>query len=319
MLSKSAAAAALFLSSPLVPWLLGGGGGVSGVHDAGGEGHEQDGRALLLAEAPPPAHPPPLLEHHLLAEPHRAELHGDLVRLRLLFPLPLGGGGGLLLPLLLLLLLGAAGLVGVEAKRLPSLLPVPDPARVAQRLRRENTQIGADQPKTHRSGAGAGPSAALGFPGNEIGARIGTHHGSAGSPAPERGLGGVALGAGLGLAGGRALVRIRGPAPLLRQKEGTARLGPATTTRTADRARRPRIGAHLLYRGVHLGRHGRRIYHRGTTPLLRLQPLGAPALQRRHSPARIGSSIRWGDDPRRSDLAAGGCGGGGGGVGAEGD
>jgi hypothetical protein len=80
----------------------------SGVHDAGGERHEQDGRALLLAQAAPPPHPPPLLQHHLLAEPHRAELHGDLVRLLvplpLPLPLPLGGGGGrrrggLLLPL----------------------------------------------------------------------------------------------------------------------------------------------------------------------------------------------------------------------------
>ena len=113
----------------------------SGVHDAGGERHEEEGRALLLAEAPPPAHPPPLLQHHLLAEPDGAELHGDLVGLLRPLPLPLGrrrggrGRGGLLLPLLLLLGAAAGLAAGVQAHRLPSLLPVPDPARVAQRLR----------------------------------------------------------------------------------------------------------------------------------------------------------------------------------------
>lgn len=51
---------------------------------------------------------------------------------------------------------------------------------------------------------------------NEIRGRIGTHHGAAGAAAPERRLGGVALRAGLGLAGSRALIRIQRPAPLLR-------------------------------------------------------------------------------------------------------
>jgi hypothetical protein len=53
----------------------------SGVHDVGGERHEQDGRTLLLAQAKSLVHPPPLLQHHLLAEPHHAELHSDLVPL----------------------------------------------------------------------------------------------------------------------------------------------------------------------------------------------------------------------------------------------
>uniref|UniRef100_A0A0A9AU94 Uncharacterized protein n=1 Tax=Arundo donax TaxID=35708 RepID=A0A0A9AU94_ARUDO len=125
-----------FLSSPLLTSLLGWGG--SGVDDAGGEGHEEDGRALLLAEAAPPPHPPPLLQHHLLAEPHRTELHGHLPLLALLLPLGL-------LPLLLLLL--GAALVGVQAQRLPSLLPVPDPARVAQRLHGEKPRSERISPK----------------------------------------------------------------------------------------------------------------------------------------------------------------------------
>jgi hypothetical protein len=132
----------------------------SGVDDAGGEGHEQEGGALLLAEASPPQHPPPLLEHHVLAEPHGAELQGHLPRL---LPALLLLSLGLLLRLLLV---RAAALVRVQAERLPPLLPVPDPARVAQRLR----QIGADQPETRTD---RGPSARLGFRGTRSGLTIG--------------------------------------------------------------------------------------------------------------------------------------------------
>lgn len=44
--------------------------------------------------------------------------------------------------------------------------------------------------------------------------RISSHLGAGGAAAPERSLGGVAVGARLGLAGGRALVRIYRPTPL---------------------------------------------------------------------------------------------------------
>jgi hypothetical protein len=103
--------------------------GGSGVDDARGECHEQDGGPLLLAKAFPAAHPPALLEHSsvLAAEAHRVELHGDLLLLCLF-----------LLGLSLLLLLRSVGGGGgggrVQAERRPPPLPIPDPACVAQRL-----------------------------------------------------------------------------------------------------------------------------------------------------------------------------------------
>jgi hypothetical protein len=167
-----------------------------------------------------------------------------------------------------------------------------------------------------------GPGAALGFRGTRSGVvGIGntTHHGPAGPPAPERGLGGVALGAGLSLAGRRrALVRIQRPAPLLRRekKQATRLINTRThhpkhrsSGESADRSspsrRRspsPATGpADLPPRNHSLP---------PPSPASR-SPRPSPPAPAATPRARIGRSIRGGGHPCCADLAAGRRGGGG--------